>query len=291
MKTQQDRWGVREIRKNWDNLEIIDKIVVYLVGLFCLMLMVLSLLFISACEVEACTYEEAISADYSGYNLQDVERILNEDITVPSNLSDEQKSACLIGDMKDFTEEFDKRCGSIKFEALAAISAAETGYFTSEVSALYNNVGGMMVGDEYLSYNSKVDGIQALSDLLNNHYIDPDGVYFEGKTILDIGKNYNPRVHWVNLYVKVRLDMEKRCENAVGYRKVTRSDCECGRGNEKSCTIFTRCFTESIQSNLFCKKAIPESLLLVGARKDFPCKKEEQEKSGKADRGQEEMGS
>lgn len=160
----------------------------------------------------SCTYEEALNSDWTGYDLNDVIRILNEDITVPTELTPEQCEACLIGEMKDFYEEFNKNSDKIKYEALTAISALETGYFSSEVCNYYNNVGGMRNSNGYSTYSSKEEGIEALSDLLTEEYLSKEGNYYEGTTIVDIGKHYNPSIHWVNMYVKVRLDMEERAE-------------------------------------------------------------------------------
>lgn len=160
----------------------------------------------------SCTYEEALNSDWTGYDLNDVIRILNEDVTVPTELTPEQREACLIGEMKDFYEEFNKNSDKIKYEVLTAISALETGYFSSEVCNYYNNVGGMRNSNGYSTYSSKEEGIEALSDLLTEEYLNKEGSYYEGTTIVDIGKHYNPSVHWVNMYVKVRLDMEERAE-------------------------------------------------------------------------------
>lgn len=163
-------------------------------------------------NAEACTYEEAMSADYSGYNLEDVHRILSEDITEESLMTDKQKQRCLIGDMADFYKDFDKRSVGIKYEALCAISALETGYFSSDACRNLNNVGGITGDNGYASYSTREEGIEALSDLLTDYYLDPEGCYFEGNTILDVSKHYNQSAHWISLYVKIRIDMEKRSE-------------------------------------------------------------------------------
>lgn len=166
----------------------------------------------------ACTYEEALDGDWSGYNYMDVVRILNEDMTVPSKLTEDEKKGCLIAPMSDFYKEFDKRAKGIKYEALAAISALETGYFTSEVSKSYNNVGGLMNSDGYFTYKDKEEGIKALSDLLVKGYLKKDGKYYSGKSILEVGRHYNPSAHWVQMYVKVRLDMEERIEGLEEFK-------------------------------------------------------------------------
>lgn len=160
----------------------------------------------------AATEADLKNVDWSGYSTEDVHRILSEDITEESLMTDKQKQRCLIGDMADFYKDFDKRSVGIKYEALCAISALETGYFSSDACRNLNNVGGITGNNGYASYSTREEGIEALSDLLTDYYLDPDGCYFEGSTILDVSKHYNQSAHWISLYVKIRLDMEKRSE-------------------------------------------------------------------------------
>lgn len=199
---------------------------------------------------DALTYDEAMGLDWGGYDILEVERILSEDITEPSVLSEEQKEACLIGDMRCFYKDFDKVSGGIKYEALTAISALETGHFKSELAKEYNNVGGMRGSNGYFQYDTKQDGIEALSDLLTNHYLNPEGYYYEGNTILDVSKHYNQSTHWVQLYVMIRLDMERRIENVPG--RTEEPVCKCKQGNN----IFIRGFCESCENYGCCMAEI-----------------------------------
>lgn len=195
---------------------------------------------------DALTYDEAMGLDWGGYDILEVERILSEDITEPSVLSEEQKEACLIGDMRCFYKDFDKVSGGIKYEALTAISALETGHFKSELAKEYNNVGGMRGSNGYFQYDTKQDGIEALSNLLTNHYLNPEGCYYEGNTILDVSKNYNQSTHWVQLYVKIRLDMERRIENVPGRTE------ESVDTYEQRNDLFIRGLCESCENYDFC---------------------------------------
>lgn len=158
----------------------------------------------------AATESEALNSDWSGYNMKDVKRILHEDITEESLMTLEQKQDSLICDMRGFYEHFNEQAVGIKYEALCAISALETGYFRSDVCKRLNNVGGITSSSGYASYATIEDGIEAFSNLLLKEYLDLEGCYYEGKTIIDVSKHYNRTVHWINLYVKIRLDMEHR---------------------------------------------------------------------------------
>lgn len=175
-------------------------------ALFC----VVFLLTLFPIPVNACTYEEALNRDYSGYNQQDVIRILKEDLSQSSDLTYNQRKECLIGEMRDFHEDFSKYSKEIKYEALTAISALETGYFSSDVCKELNNVGGLCSSQGYRHFSTKEEGICALSQLLVQEYLHPEGAYYEGNTIIDVSQHYNTSPHWVELYVKVRLDMESR---------------------------------------------------------------------------------
>lgn len=198
---------------------------------------------------DALTYDEAMNLDWGNYDISGVERILAEDITEPSVLSEEQKEACLIDDMRCFYKDFDKVSGGIKYEALTAISALETGHFKSELAKEYNNVGGMRGSNGYFQYDTKQDGIEALSDLLTKHYLNHEGCYYEGNTILDVSKNYNQSTHWIQLYVMIRLDMERRIENVPGRTEEPVYKCEQGnnifiRGLCESCENYGCCMAE-----------------------------------------------
>lgn len=198
---------------------------------------------------DALTYDEAVNLDWGNYNISGVERILAEDITEPSVLSEEQKEACLIDDMRCFYKDFDKVSEGIKYEVLTAISALETGHFKSELAKEYNNVGGMRGSNGYFQYDTKQDGIEALSDLLTKHYLNPEGCYYEGNTILDVSKHYNQSTYWVQLYVMIRLDMERRIENVPGRTEEPVYKCEQGnnifiRGLCESCENYGCCMAE-----------------------------------------------
>ena len=206
---------------------------------------------------DALTYDEAMSLDWGNYDILGVERILAEDITEPSVLSEEQKEACLIGDMRCFYKDFDKVSGGIKYEALTAISALETGHFKSELAKEYNNVGGMRGSNGYFQYDTKQDGIEALSDLLTKHYLNPEGCYYEGNTILDVSKHYNQSTHWIQLYVMIRLDMERRIENVPGRTEEPVYKCE--QGDD----IFIRGFCESCENYGCCMAEIDNRLTRI----------------------------
>lgn len=177
--------------------------------LFCTIVL---LLFVAAENAYACTYEEVLNSDWGNYPISKVKEILEEDISEESALAPNQKESMLIGDMRNFYSEFDKVSSGIKYEALCAISALETGHFSSGLCQKYNNVGGMRGKDGYLVYDTREQGIQALSQLLSKQYLDQDGSYYCGKTIIDVSKHYNPSVHFVNLYIKIRIDMENRIQ-------------------------------------------------------------------------------
>lgn len=169
-------------------------------------------LFVAVDKACACTYEEALNSDWGNYPISRVKEILQEDISVESSLAPNQKENMLIGDMRNFYSEFDKSSSGIKYEALCAISALETGHFSSDLCKRYNNVGGMRGKDGYAVFATKEKGIEALAELLSQQYLNNSGDYYNGTTILDVAQRYNPSLHFVTLYVKIRIDMENRIQ-------------------------------------------------------------------------------
>jgi hypothetical protein len=55
---------------------------------------------------------------------------------------------------------------------LYAIARLETGNFTSGLCVNNNNYGGMRYNGEWLSYDSKLEGIMEMARLLKRNYID-----------------------------------------------------------------------------------------------------------------------
>lgn len=169
-------------------------------------------LFVAADEACACTYDEVLNYDWGNYPISRVKEILQEDISVESALAPNQKENMLIGDMSNFYSEFDKVSSGVKYEALCAISALETGHFSSNLCKSYNNVGGMRGKDGYVIFDTKEQGIEALAELLSQQYLNNSGHYYNGTTILDVAQRYNPSLHFVTLYIKIRIDMENRIQ-------------------------------------------------------------------------------
>lgn len=236
----------------------------FLAILFC---MIVLLLFIAAEKACACTYEEAINSDWGNYPISKVKEILEEDISEESALAPNQKENMLIGDMRNFYSEFDKASSGIKYEALCAISALETGHFSSGLCQKYNNVGGMRGKYGYNIYDTKEQGIQALSQLLSEQYLNSDGSYYCGKTIIDVSKHYNPSVHFVNLYVKIRIDMENRIKGIEPiYPKPEIEKCiMCNIEHTGLCELFdVMCSTYNIERSDFCGYFIKRTEKSVG---------------------------
>lgn len=159
--------------------------------------------------------EEALELDYGGWSTSQVKLVLEEDITQLSELTNQEKTDVLIGEMRPYWKTFDIYCNSIKYEVVCTISAMETGHFKSSLWKSNNNAGGILCdGNEYMYYKSPAYGIYELCNLLQNQYITSDGRYYNGKgmTILDIAENYNPTAEWLILYVNVRLSQLNRLE-------------------------------------------------------------------------------
>ncbi len=89
--------------------------------------------------------------------------------------------------------EYDKR---INLVFLLAVARAETGAgATDGMVGNYNcfNIKGLV--SEYVNYNSYIESIDDFVDLLERAYLSPDGIYFNGYGIYDIGIMY-AGPHW-----------------------------------------------------------------------------------------------
>lgn len=160
-------------------------------------------------DVSAASDAEYISIK-TGWDLQDVSRVLQEDIRAHKEVTPLQAENALLHEMRSYSADFNNT--GIQFEVFASISAAETGHFRYIHK---NNPGGIVnIEGAYKSYESIDDGIQDMYRLLSEEYLSPDGMWYVDNdfTIRGIAKHYNTSIEWLTLYVDVRLSMERRIE-------------------------------------------------------------------------------
>lgn len=89
---------------------------------------------------------------------------------------------------------------------VASIACVESGYGRSNIAQNYNNITSIMKRDgSPVYFDSKYECLEYTYKLLNNHYIDPNGNYYNGLGVYDINELYCPddNYHWANTVTAV----------------------------------------------------------------------------------------
>lgn len=141
----------------------------------------------------------------TGRSIEDVQIVLNESFLSTGIASPYTAQNALLGEMREYSSDF-LAC-KVKFQCIATIAALETGHFEYMYQ---NNVGGITGSSGYMSYETIEEGIYALDNLLYEQYLNERGRYYAGITVQDVAAHYNTNIHWLALYVDVRLSMEER---------------------------------------------------------------------------------
>lgn len=120
------------------------------------------------------------------------------DVRKPSNMTLEQLQKWAVRFAPNWVGlesqilEYDKR---INLVFLLAVARAETGAGDTESLVGTYNCFNIKGKNGYVNYNSYMESIEDFVDLLERAYLDPDGIYFNGYGICDIGVKY-AGAHW-----------------------------------------------------------------------------------------------
>lgn len=104
------------------------------------------------------------------------------------------------GEVKELTveEQIELKCDEygIPSDIPLAIAKLETGHFTSRAYKEGNNVGGMSIDEQPISYETLEEGVEAFVENLAENYFE-EGL----DTPEEIGEKYCPlqKEHWVNV--------------------------------------------------------------------------------------------
>lgn len=121
------------------------------------------------------------------------EECLTLDLTTSSNLTSEELSTGLKGKLKDYSDFFisaEKEYG-INSIFLASLAAVESGW--GEYPNKNNNLLGWFDKIEYLKPE---DSILPTAEKFSNYYLNPEGIYYEGNTLMNVYIHYNGREQW-----------------------------------------------------------------------------------------------
>lgn len=103
---------------------------------------------------------------------------------------------------------------------VASIAALESGWNTSYAANEYNDLFGWTNNDgTYKRFDSKSECIDYVCSMLKEHYLTPDGKYFEGYEIADICIHYNGKEEWTKAVEEIYSQIQERI-NQYNYYKI-----------------------------------------------------------------------
>lgn len=135
---------------------------------------------------------------------------INEDAP---ELTFDQFSYGLLGDLKNVSGDIliSSREQGIDPILVASIAALESGWNTSFAANEYNNLFGWTNNDgTYRQFDSKSECIDYVCQMLKEHYLTPDGKYFEGYEIADICVHYNGQEEWTHAVEEIYSQIKQR---------------------------------------------------------------------------------
>ena len=139
-----------------------------------------------------------------------------------SCITSDQFSYSLIGNLKDVSDAILAYSGVNEIDPIlvAAIAALESGWNSSPVAEKYNNLFGWTNNDgTYRRFESKDECIKYVCEQLKEHYLTPDGKYFEGYEIADICVHYNGSEEWTQAIEEIYKQIQNKV-NEYNYYKI-----------------------------------------------------------------------
>ena len=139
-----------------------------------------------------------------------------------SGITSDQFSYSLIGNLKDVSDAILAYSGVNEIDPIlvASIAALESGWNSSPVAEKYNNLFGWTNNDgTYRRFESKDECIKYVCEQLKEHYLTPDGKYFEGYEIADICVHYNGSEEWTNAIEEIYKQIQNKV-NEYNYYKI-----------------------------------------------------------------------
>ena len=139
-----------------------------------------------------------------------------------SGITSDQFSYSLIGNLKDVSDAILAYSGVNEIDPIlvASIAALESGWNSSPVAEKYNNLFGWTNNDgTYRRFESKDECIKYVCEQLKEHYLTPDGKYFEGYEIADICVHYNGNEEWTQAIEEIYKQIQNKV-NEYNYYKI-----------------------------------------------------------------------
>ena len=137
-------------------------------------------------------------------------------------ITSDQFSYSLIGNLKDVSDAILAYSGVNEIDPIlvASIAALESGWNSSPVAEKYNYLFGWTNNDgTYRRFESKDECIKYVCEQLKEHYLTPDGKYFEGYEIADICVHYNGSEEWTQAIEEIYKQIQNKV-NEYNYYKI-----------------------------------------------------------------------
>lgn len=137
-------------------------------------------------------------------------------------ITSDQFSYSLIGNLKVVSDAILAYSGVNEIDPIlvASIAALESGWNSSPVAEKYNNLFGWTNNDgTYRRFESKDECIKYVCEQLKEHYLTPDGKYFEGYEIADICVHYNGSEEWTQAIEEIYKQIQNKV-NEYNYYKI-----------------------------------------------------------------------
>lgn len=137
--------------------------------------------------------------EYARQQIEEYNKIVtfnSHNVTIVSNTTTEHMQRALKGtglyqDAQSFVDA--EKIYGVNAFFIAAIAAQESGWGTSDRAIYQNNLTGHAVYNSAARgtfFNSRYDSVMNTTELLKNEYLTPDGLYYNGLSIVDVNKKY-----------------------------------------------------------------------------------------------------
>lgn len=134
------------------------------------------------------------------------------DVRKSSGITAEELHEAMYYDENDYAPyyiEAERRYG-VNAIFLYAIAQNESQNGRSTIAKTKNNLFGWTGGNGHMTFNSVEECIYYVAEALQNNYLDPNGRWFEGYSLLDVSRHYNDNDYWRNLTLEIADTMQNR---------------------------------------------------------------------------------
>lgn len=122
------------------------------------------------------------------------------DLSIPSNITREQAYKMLEGTALQAASNayvYAEEVYGVNAIWLMSLNAEESDWGRSSLAMSHNNLGGVKNGnDGWRYFENWGECIYYIADLISTHYLSPDGLYYNGKSIWNVNVRYCEGTQW-----------------------------------------------------------------------------------------------